>query len=80
METGMPITMPWRRNAKLGGVSAEAWDVIDLVLALLFASGFYYYYYVAGVADRNRTLSRASALAFLVCFGVAMYFLVRIMR
>jgi hypothetical protein len=60
-------------------MSAGAWNVINLVLALLFASGFLYYY-VAGVADRNRPLSRASALAFLVCFGVAMYFLVRIMR
>jgi len=51
--------------------------MLDLVLALLFSAGFFYYY-VAGVADRNRALSRASALAFLVCFGVAMYFLVRV--
>jgi len=60
-------------------VSSTAWSTLNLVLALLFASGFGYYY-VAGVADRNRPLSRASALAFLACFGVAMYFLVRIMR
>ena len=56
---------------------STAWSMLDLVLALLFSAGFFYYY-VAGVADRNRALSRASALAFLVCFGVAMYFLVRV--
>jgi hypothetical protein len=60
-------------------VSSTAWSTLNLVLALLFAAGFFYYY-VAGVADRNRALSRASALAFLVCFGAAMYFLVRVMR
>ena len=56
---------------------STAWSMLDLVLALPFCAGFFFYY-VAGVADRNRALSRASALAFLVCFGVAMYSLVRV--
>ena len=60
-------------------MSSGARDAANLVLALLFSAGFFYYD-VAGVADRNRALSRASALAFLVCFGVAMYFLMRVMR
>jgi hypothetical protein len=60
-------------------VSGGAWKVLNLLLALFFTGGFFYYY-VAGVADRNRALSRASLLAFLACFGVAMYFLVRILR
>jgi len=59
-------------------VSAEAWDVLDLVLALLFAIGFFYYY-VAGVVDRNRALSRASALAFVVFVAAAVVFLVRVL-
>jgi cytochrome c biogenesis factor len=59
-------------------VSPEAWDVLDLVLALLFAVGFFYYY-VAGVADRNRALSRSAALAFFVCGVLAVVFLVRIL-
>lgn len=51
-------------------------DIIDLVLCLAFAAGFSYYY-VAGVADRNRALSRASALAFLACLAGAVVFAVR---
>ena len=63
-------------------MSAEAWDVLDLVLALLFAIGFFYYY-VAGVVDRNRALSMASALA-VVAFvaaavAAAVVFLVRVL-
>ncbi len=57
-------------------MSPTAWNVINLVLALLFALGFSYYY-VAGVMDRNRALSRAAALAFFVCFGVAVWMVVR---
>ena len=60
-------------------MSTGAWNAVNLALALLFSIGFFYYY-VAGVADRNRALSRSAALAFLVCFGTALYFLVRIMR
>jgi len=59
-------------------VSAEAWDVLDLVLALLFAIGFFYYY-VAGVVDRNRALSSASALAFVAFVAAAVVFLVRVL-
>ena len=59
-------------------MSAEAWDVLDLVLALLFAIGFFYYY-VAGVVDRNRALSRASALAFVAFVAAAVLFLVRVL-
>jgi hypothetical protein len=58
-------------------VSPTAWSTLNLVLALLFSGGFFYYY-VAGVADRNRALSRSAALAFLVCFGAAVVFLVRL--
>jgi hypothetical protein len=57
-------------------LSPAAWDIIDLVLCLAFAAGFSYYY-VAGVADRNRALSRASALAFLACVAGAVVFAVR---
>jgi hypothetical protein len=60
-------------------VSAGAWNVLDLVLAVLFGAGFFYYY-VAGVADRNRALSRAAALAFFVCGVLAIVFLVRLIR
>jgi hypothetical protein len=60
-------------------VSPTTWDVVDLALAVLIAAGFYYYY-VAGVVDENRALSRASALAFLICGAVAVWMLVRILR
>ena len=54
-----------------------AWDLVDLVLALLFMAGFFYYY-VSGVVDENRALSRAAALAFLVCSTIAVVMLARI--
>ena len=53
-----------------------AWNLADLALALLFMAGFFYYY-VAGVVDENRALSRAAALAFLVCGVVAIVMLAR---
>jgi hypothetical protein len=53
------------------------WDLADLVLALLFMAGFFYYY-VAGVVNENRALSRAAALAFLVCGVVAVVMLARV--
>ena len=46
-------------------MSPTVWDVIDLVLALLFAGGFFFYY-VVGVHYQDRALSRASGLALLV--------------
>jgi hypothetical protein len=60
-------------------VGKGAWNLADLALALLFMAGFfyYYYYYVAGVVDENRALSRAAALAFLVCGVVAIVMLAR---
>jgi hypothetical protein len=60
-------------------VSAGAWDAFDLVAALLFAAGAFYYF-VAGVHYEDRALSRAAALAFLVCAGVAAWMVVRILR
>lgn len=60
-------------------MSPAAWNVLDLVLCLLFASGFFYYY-VVGVHYRDRALSRASALAVLVSFAAAVVFVVRILR
>jgi hypothetical protein len=53
------------------------WDLVDLVLALLFMAGFFYYY-VAGVVEENRALSRAAALAFFVCGALALVMLVRV--
>jgi hypothetical protein len=58
-------------------VGKGAWNLADLALALLFMAGFFYYYYVAGVVDENRALSRAAALAFLVCGVVAIVMLAR---
>jgi hypothetical protein len=60
-------------------VSPTVWDVLDLVLTLLFAAGFFYYY-VVGVHFQDRALSRASGFAFLVCAGVAAWMIVRILR
>ena len=54
-----------------------AWNLADLVLALLFMAGFFYYY-VAGVVDKNRALSRAAALAFFVCGAIAIVMIARI--
>ena len=62
-----------------GGVSPGAWNVLDLVLSLLFAAGFCYYC-VAGVVVENRVLSRSSALAVLICCAVAAVMVVRILR
>jgi hypothetical protein len=58
-------------------VSTAAWNLLTLVATILFMVGFFYYY-VAGVVDENRALSRAAALAFLVCGIVALVMLVRI--
>jgi hypothetical protein len=48
--------------------------------ASFFAGGFFYYYDVVGVHFRDRALSRASALAFLVCGAIAVWMVVRIVR
>jgi hypothetical protein len=58
-------------------VSLATWNIVDLVLAVLFGAGFFYYY-VAGVVERNRALSRAAALAFFVCGVIAIVMLARI--
>jgi hypothetical protein len=58
-------------------VGIGRWDLVDLVLALLFMAGFFYYY-VAGVVEENRALSRAAALAFFVCGVLALVMLVRV--
>jgi hypothetical protein len=59
-------------------VSTGAWNFIILVVVLLLMVGFFYYY-VAGVVEENRTLSRASALAFLILGVWAVVTLVRIL-
>lgn len=53
------------------------WNVANLVLAMLFMAGFAFYY-VAGVLETNRALSRAAAIAFLVCGVIALVMLVRV--
>ena len=58
-------------------MSPGTWDVLDLVLCLLFAAGSFYYY-VSGVHFEDRAMSRSAALAFLVFFAGAVVFLVRI--
>ena len=59
-------------------MSPAAWDAVDLVLCLLFAAGSFYYY-VAGVHFEDRAMSRSAALVFLVFFGAAVVFFVRIL-
>jgi len=59
-------------------VSTGAFNALILATALLFMIGFFYYY-VAGVVDRNRALSRASALAFVAFVAAAVVFLVRVL-
>jgi hypothetical protein len=58
-------------------VSPAAWDAIDLVLCLLFAAGSFYYY-VVGVHFEDRAMSRSAGLLFLIFFGGAVVFLVRL--
>jgi len=58
-------------------VSSGAWNLIDLVLCLLFAAGFFYFY-AFGVHFQDRALSRAAGLAVLVFVAAAVVFLVRL--
>ncbi len=58
-------------------MSPVARDALDLALCVLFAAGSFYYY-VSGVHFEDRTLSRSSALAFLVFAVAAVVFFVRI--
>ena len=58
-------------------MSPAAWEVLELVLAVLFMAGFFYYY-VLGVHYEDRARSRSAALAFLVCGALAVRMLVRI--
>jgi heme/copper-type cytochrome/quinol oxidase subunit 1 len=58
-------------------VSPAAWEVLELVLAMLFVAGFFYYY-VLGVHYEDRAMSRLAALAFLLSAVVAVVLLVRI--
>src|SRR5215213_3422488 len=71
---GVPL-----RLARGRGVNPEAWDVLDLLLALLFAA-VYFYFYAFGVHFQDRALSRASALAFLVLGAWAVVIAARILR
>ena len=59
-------------------MSPAAWDALDLVLCVLFAAGSFYYY-VSGVHFEDRAMSRSAALVFLVFFGAAVVFFVRIL-
>jgi hypothetical protein len=58
-------------------VSPAAWDALDLALCLLFAAGSFYYY-VSGVHFEDRAMSRSAGLLFLIFFGAAVVFLVRL--
>ena len=60
-------------------MSPGAWDAIDLLLCLLFGAGSFYYF-VSGVHFEDRAMSRSAALVFLVFFGAAVVFLVRVLR
>ena len=59
-------------------MSTGAFNAVILATALLFMIGFFYYY-VVEVHYEDRALSRASALAFLVCTVVAVVMLVRVL-
>jgi len=58
-------------------VSPAAWEVLELVLAVLFVAGFFYYY-VLGVHYEDRAMSRLAALALLLSLVMAGVFLVRL--
>ncbi len=58
-------------------MSAQAWDALDLVLALLFAAGCFYYF-VVGVHFEDRAMSRSAALALLVFAAAALVFFARL--
>jgi hypothetical protein len=58
-------------------VGTDTRDPLTLAAVLLLMVGFYYYY-VVGVHYADRALSRASALASLVCGVVAVVILVRV--
>ena len=59
-------------------MSTGTLEALVLTTALLFMVGFFYYY-VVGVHYEDRALSRASALAFLVCAIVAVAMFVRVL-
>ena len=59
-------------------MSAETENLIGLAVTLL-ATAVSFYIYVVGVRYRDRTLSRAAALAFFVCGAVGVWALVRIL-
>ena len=52
-------------------------DVLLLVVFLLIMAGFFYLF-VTGVLNKERSLSRAAALAFLVSGVLAVVFLVKV--
>ena len=54
-----------------------AWEILELVLAVLFVAGFFYYY-VLGVHYEDRAMSRLAALAILLSLVMAGVFLVRL--
>ena len=58
-------------------MSPAAWEVLELVLAVLFVAGFFYYY-VLGVHYEDRAMSRLAALALLLSLVMAGVFLVRL--
>ena len=58
-------------------MSQAAWEVLELVLAVLFAAGFFYYY-VLGVHYEDRAMSRLAALALLLSLVMAGVYLVRL--
>ena len=58
-------------------MSPAAWEVLELVLAVLFMAGFFYYY-VAGVHFEDRAMSRLAALALLLSLVMAVVLLVRL--
>ena len=58
-------------------MSPAAWEVLELVLAMLFMAGFFYYY-VLGVHYEDRAMSRLAALALLLSLVMAGVFLVRL--
>jgi hypothetical protein len=65
------------KERKRGVVSTQTKDALFLAASLIFVAGFVYFV-VLGVHYRDRALSRASAIAFLLSLVMAIVFLVRL--
>ena len=60
------------------GVSTGLRDTLILAVTLLAMVAFAYYY-VQGVLGKDRLVSRAAAVAFVVCFVLGVVFVMRLL-